>query len=397
MNALRTQFFRHLAPTSQQPLLLDITSAQGIYLYDTSGTAYIDLISGISVSHVGHGNKAVVQAIEAQLSRHLHVMVYGEYIQWPQVAYAARLAALLPPNLQTVYFTNSGSEATEGAMKLAKRLTGRFEIVSFRHCYHGSTQGALSIIGDESLRNAFRPLIPGHRLLPYNDVQALQFITQQTAAVFVEPVQAEAGVVRASPEFLKALRQRCSEMGALLVFDECQTGFGRTGRLFCFQQYDVIPDILILAKALGGGLPLGAFISSYERMQALSTEPALGHITTFGGHPLSCAAGLAALNFLLESHLIEQVAEKQNAFVAKLQHPMVRELRSAGLLMALDVGDDQRCRQLVAACREQQLATDCFLFAPHCLRLAPPLTITKDEVDEVCRRLWKAMDVVYYA
>ncbi|MCS6916656.1 MAG: aminotransferase class III-fold pyridoxal phosphate-dependent enzyme [Chitinophagales bacterium] len=394
MTDLREAFLRHLAPTSQQPLLLNIVSARDIFLFDASGKAYVDLISGISVSHLGHGNPAVLAAINQQLQQHLHVMVYGEYLLAPQVRYAMRLAALLPRSLQTVYFTNSGSEAVEGAMKLAKRFTGRTEIVSFYRCYHGSTQGALSILGDESLRNAFRPLIPGCHLLPYNDISGLEHIGPQTAAVFVEPVQAEAGVIAGTESFLQALRRRCTQTGALLVFDECQTGMGRTGHLFCFQRYEIVPDVLILAKALGGGLPLGAFVSGYEQMQTLSVRPALGHITTFGGHPLSCAAGLAALEFLLNNRLIEEVKAKSQFFVSQLNHPLIREVRAEGLLMAVDLGDETICRRAVQACLEQGLAVDWFLFAPHCIRLAPPLTITGEQIAEVCRRMLTALHAV---
>lgn len=387
-------FLRHLAPTSPQPLMLEVAHARDVFLYDPSGRRYFDLISGIAVSNVGHGNAAVLAALSEQLQQHLHVMVYGEYVLAPQVHFAAQLAGLLPEPLQSVYFTNSGSEAVEGALKLVKRLTGRFEIVSFHKSYHGSTQGALSILGDESLRNAFRPLIPGNRLLPFNDIRALQQITEQTAAVVVEPVQAEAGVVAADEAFMKALRQRCNDTGALLVLDECQTAFGRTGYLFCFQRYNLVPDVLILAKALGGGLPLGAFVSSAERMQVLSRQPALGHLTTFGGHPLSCAAGRAALDFLLQQQLVQQVPEKEQQFLKHLQHPLIQAVRSAGLLLAVDLGDPELCRNAVSACLQEGLALDTFLFAPQAIRIAPPLTITGEQIAEACSRFINALEKV---
>src|ERR1700744_3597829 len=307
-------FHRHVAQTSPNPLGLDIVKAEGLYLYDRNGKEYLDLIGGISVCNTGHRHPRVVEAIKDQADRYLHLLVYGELIQSPQVQYATLLAAHLPPSLDSVYFTNSGAEATEGAMKLAKRLTGRPEIVAFRQSYHGSTQGALSIMGDEYWRNAFRPLLPGVRHVDYNSTDALDAITMQTACVIVETVQAERGVYVPDKGWLEQLRRRCDTTGAMLVFDEIQAGFGRTGKLWGFERYGVIPDILLLGKALGGGLPMGAFIASRERMWALTGDPVLGHITTFGGHPLCCAAGLAAFQVLLESGWIEQIAEKESLF-----------------------------------------------------------------------------------
>ncbi len=277
----RQLFLRHLAQTSENPMMLEIERAEGVYLFGHDGKKYIDLISGISVSNVGHLHPKVVFAIEEQLKHYLHLMVYGEFIQSPQVSYAKLLTDHLPEKLDSVYFTNSGTEATEGAMKLAKRVTGRTEFVSFFKSYHGHTQGALSLMGDEYWKHAYRPLIPGNRLLPFNDIHAIDQITEKTAAVIMEPIQAEAGVILPQPAFLPEIRKRCNETGALLIFDEIQTGVGRTGTLFFFEQQGVIPDILLLAKSLGGGLPLGAFISSQQYMQLLTHDPVLGHLTTF--------------------------------------------------------------------------------------------------------------------
>ncbi len=377
-------FLRHVAQTSPNPLGLEITKAEGHYLYDRSGKVYIDLIGGISVCNTGHRHPRVVQAIKDQADRYLHLLVYGELVQSPQVDYASLLAAHLPPSLDAVYFTNSGAEATEGAMKLAKRVTGRPEIVAFKQSYHGSTQGALSIMGDEYWRNAFRPLLPGIRHADYNSPAALAAITSQTACVIMETVQAERGVYTPDIKWLQTLRKRCDEMGALLVFDEIQTGFGRTGTLWAFQQYAVIPDILLLGKALGGGLPMGAFIAGRDRMWTLTGDPVLGHITTFGGHPLCCAAGLAALQVLLESNWIAQVTRKEALFRSLLIHPSIRSVRSAGLLMAIEFESFEQNKRIIDACITKGLLTDWYLFAPQCLRIAPPLSITDELIRESC-------------
>ena len=335
MPTQRQLFLQHLAQTSDSPILLEIEKAEGIYLYDSSGKKYFDLISGISVSNVGHRHPKVIEAIEVQLKKYLHVMVYGEYIESPQVQFAKLLTENLPSQLNSVYFTNSGTEATEGAIKLAKRFTGRSEIVSFRNSYHGSTQGALSVLGDENFRNAFRPLIPGNRLLHFGHEEELALITAETAAVILEPVQAEAGVISADKKYFQLLQKRCNAVGALIILDECQTGLGRTGTLWCFEQLEILPDILLLAKSLGGGMPLGAFIANHELMKALSFNPALGHITTFGGHPVSCAAGKAAMKVLLEEKLIDKTEEKKNLFLQLLHHSKIKSVRAAGLLIAI--------------------------------------------------------------
>jgi acetylornithine/succinyldiaminopimelate/putrescine aminotransferase len=377
-------FLRHVAQTSPGPLGLDIVSAEGLYLHDRSGKSYLDLIGGISVCNTGHRHPRVVQAIKDQADRYLHLLVYGELIQSPQVQYATLLASLLPDRLDNIYFTNSGAEAAEGAMKLAKRVTGRTEIVAFKQSYHGSTQGALSIMGDEYWRNAFRPLLPGIRHAEYNSAGALGVITRQTACVIAETIQAERGVFAPDPHWLQSLRSRCDETGTLLVLDEIQAGFGRTGTLWGFQGFGVTPDILLLGKALGGGLPMGAFIAAKEMMQALTGDPVLGHITTFGGHPLCCAAGLASLQVLLESGWIEQVSIKEALFRRLLVHPAIRAVRTAGLLIAVEFDSFGQNKSVIDACIAAGLLTDWYLFAPQCLRIAPPLCITETEIEKAC-------------
>ena len=377
-------FLRHVAQTSPNPLGLEIVKAEGHYLFGRDGKVWLDLIGGISVCNTGHRHPRVVQAIKEQADRYLHLLVYGELIQSPQVEYASLLASHLPPSLDSVYFTNSGAEATEGAMKLAKRVTGRPGIVAFRQSYHGSTQGALSVMGDEYWRNAFRPLLPGVRHVDYNNSAALEAITMQTACVIVETVQAERGVYVPDGAWLQQLRQRCDATGALLVFDEIQAGFGRTGTLWGFERYAVIPDILLLGKALGGGLPMGAFIANRERMWTLTGDPVLGHITTFGGHPLCCAAGLAAMQVLLESGWIAQVAQKEALFHRLLVHPAIRAVRSCGLLIAVEFDDFETNKRIIDACITKGLLTDWYLFAPQCLRIAPPLSITEELIVQAC-------------
>jgi acetylornithine/N-succinyldiaminopimelate aminotransferase len=377
-------FLRHVAQTSPNPLGLEIVKAEGHYLYGRDGQTWLDLIGGISVCNTGHRHPRVVQAVKEQADRYLHLLVYGELVQSPQVEYASLLASHLPPSLDSVYFTNSGAEATEGAMKLAKRVTGRTGIVAFRQSYHGSTQGALSIMGDEYWRNAFRPLLPGVRHVDYNSTAALDAVTGDTACVIVETVQAERGVYVPEGTWLRQLRQRCDETGALLVFDEIQAGFGRTGTLWGFERYAVIPDILLLGKALGGGLPMGAFIAGRERMWMLTGDPVLGHITTFGGHPLCCAAGLAAMQVLLESGWIAQVAEKEELFHRLLVHPAIRAVRSCGLLIAVEFDSFETNKRIIDACIAGGLLTDWYLFAPQCLRIAPPLSITPELITQAC-------------
>lgn len=399
----RQLFQQHLAPTSTEPMAFPVTAAKGALLYDDTGRAFIDLIGGISVCNVGHCHPEVVKAVQEQAAAYLHVMVYGEVVQSPQVQYAALLSANLPKILDCVYFTNSGAEAVEGAMKLAKRLSGRAEILACHNSYHGSTQGALSLLGDEYWRSAYRPLLPGIRHVRHNDYDSLQYITEQTACILLEPVQAEAGVLAPSEGWMTALRERCDQTGTLLILDEIQTGFGRCGSLWAFEQYHIVPDILLLGKALGGGMPLGAFIASREKMQALADRPVLGHITTFGGHPVSCAAGKAALEALLKEKMIAAVSAKEQLFLELLQHPLIRAVRSKGLMLAVELEDFDRVKQVIAyglpaagAGRGEDgiagVFTDWFLFAPQCIRLVPPLVITETQIRQACRILLSALD-----
>lgn len=380
---LRQLFLEHVGQTSDNPMMLEVERAEGIYLYGPGGRRWIDLISGVSVSAVGHGNRRVIDAICSQAQDYLHLMVYGEAIESPQVRYAERIASLLPDPLGSVYFVNSGSEAVEGALKLAKRYTGRTEIVYYRNAYHGSTHGSLSVMGGEEYRNAYRPLLPDTRQIRFNEPCDLSQITARTACVIIEPVQGEGGIVPVRREYLQALRERCDAVGALLIYDEIQTGLGRTGTLYFFQQDGIAPDILCTAKAFGGGMPLGAFISSNEIMSSLKTNPVLGHITTFGGHPVCCAAGLAALEFILSEKLMEQ-ADAKGALYERLLggHPAVREIRRAGLLLAVEYGDSALTQRIVLDAIDAGLMTEWFLFHDTAMRIAPPLTITEAEIRE---------------
>lgn len=381
---LRQLFLQHVAQTSTAPLALEIEAAEGCTLTGAQGKQYIDLIGGISVANVGHRHPRVVKAIKDQVDCYMHVMVYGEFVQSSQVQYARLLTEHLPASLNSVYFTNSGAEAVEGAMKLAKRVTGRSGIVAFNSSYHGSTQGALSIIGSEYWRNAFRPLLPGIDHLAYNSFTDLERITEDIACVIAETVQAEAGIFAPEKEWLQALANRCRQTGTLLVLDEIQAGFGRTGRLWGFEHFGVVPDILLLGKALGGGMPLGAFIASRELMGHLTDNPVLGHITTFGGHPVCCAAGKAALEALLEEKLFQGVKEKEALFKSLLVHPSIKEVRSFGLWMAVEFDSFDTCKKVIDRCIEKGVVTDWFLFAANCLRISPPLTISEAEIRQAC-------------
>ncbi len=380
----RQLFLQHNAQTSSTPLMLEVAHAEGVYITDTAGKQFIDLISGISVCNLGHGNKAVLDAINNQCRSYMHTMVYGEFVQTPQTDFAKILTQHLPPSLDCVYFTNSGSEATEGAMKLAKRYTGRSKFISFNKSYHGSTQGALSVMGDEYFRNAFRPLLPDIFRFNYNDNEVLHQIDTDTAAVIVEVVQAESGVLPADVQWLQSLKLKCSENGALLITDEIQSGLGRTGSLFAFEQYNVIPDILLSGKALGAGLPLGAFVSSRKIMGTLSHDPVLGHITTFGGNPVCCAAGLAGFLELLKGNCISEVKHKENLFHELLHHKAIKSFRSSGLLMAIEFENETINQKVIQQCLKRGLISDWFLFAPHCLRIAPPLIISEKEIRNAC-------------
>jgi acetylornithine/N-succinyldiaminopimelate aminotransferase len=395
MLSQRQLFLQHVAQTSDAPLALEIEKAQGVYLYNTDGKKYIDLIAGIGVSALGHCHPKIVDAIQAQAAKYAHTMVYGEYIQAPQVQLAKYLVDLLPQNLQSVYFTNSGTEATEGAMKLAKRFTNKTEIISCYHSYHGSTQGALSLNGDEYFKSNYRPLLPDTRQIRYNNFDDIHLITKKTAAIFLEPVQAEAGVIVPSDEYLQAIRNRCNETGTLLVFDEIQTGCGRTGNLFRFKTVDVIPDILLVGKAFGGGLPLAAFIASNEIMQVLQTNPVLGHITTFGGNAICCAAGLASLKEIQEQKLYQQAAQKAQLFLQLLHHPAIQKINHCGLMMALYLDNFDNLQKVIRACLDNGLITDWFLFANNCMRIAPPLIITEEEIKVSCAIIQNALNKVY--
>ncbi|MBI1782223.1 MAG: aspartate aminotransferase family protein [Sphingobacteriales bacterium] len=380
----RELFLRHIAQTSTAPLALEIIKAEGCKLFDVNGKEYIDLIAGISVCNVGHRHPKVIEAIKQQLDAYLHIMVYGEMVESPQVQYAKLLTDHLPASLNSVYFTNSGTEATEGAMKLAKKLTGRTQIIAFKNSYHGSTQGALSVMGDEYWRNAFRPLLPDVLHLNYNSFDELRFITTNTACVIAETIQAEAGIITPQNNWLKALSNRCKETGTLLILDEIQAGFGRTGTLWGFEQFDVVPDIVLLGKALGGGMPLGAFVADKQLMDAFTDNPVLGHITTFGGHPVSCAAGMAAMKVLLEEKLMEEMKAKENLFRSLLVHDKIKSIRSHGLWMATEFDSFETNKKIIDACIEAGVFTDWFLFAANCMRIAPPLKISNKEIENAC-------------
>lgn len=397
----RLFFKNYLAQTSPEPMAFPITKAKGSILTDSQGNNYIDLIGGISVSSIGHGHANVVEAIRYQAVQYLHVMVYGEAILSPQVQYAARLVELLPAQLNNVYFTNSGAEAVEGAMKLAKRATGKTEIIACHHSYHGSTQGAMSLFGDEYFRNKFRPLLPDIRHIQHNVIDQLDEITTKTAAVIVEVVQGEAGCLVPQHEWLQLLREKCTETGALLIFDEIQTGFGRTGTLWAFQDFGVEPDVLLLGKALGGGMPLGAFIASKKLMDELTYNPILGHMTTFGGHPVSCAAGLAALNVIVAENLVASVQEKEMQFRSLLVHPKIKAVRGKGLMLAVQLESFDMVKALIQKCcvdyctatrGKTSIFTDWFLFASDCIRIVPALNISSEEIELACTVLIDALN-----
>ncbi len=393
MASIRQLFLKHIAPTTPFPLMLEIERSEGMYLYSPTGQRWMDLISGIGVSSLGHCHPKVVKAVKKQADQYLHTMVYGEHIQAPQVQLAKLLADNLPPNLNSVYFVTSGSEAVEGAMKLAKKVTGRMEIISAKYAYHGSSHGSASLMWPTDFIQTYYPLVPGVNHITYNDESDLSKITEKTAGVIVETVQAESGINPPKNDYLKKLRKRCDETCTLLVFDEIQAGYGRTGSLFAFEQYDVVPDILLLAKGMGGGMPIGAFIASEAMMKSLSVNPILGHITTFGGHPVSCAAALATLEFLLESNLIEEVAAKASLFKTLLVHPEIREVRNAGLMMAVQLSDFDFLQDTIAHCLDHGVMIDWFLFNDSSLRIAPPLIINADQIREACRVILEGIEV----
>lgn len=384
----RQLFLQHVAQTSEAPLGLHIVRAQGVYQYSAEGKKYIDLISGFSVANIGHSHPKVVAAVQQQAAAFMHVIVYGEFIQTPQVAYAHLLAKHLPESLNCVYFTNSGTEATEGAMKLAKRVTGKTKILCANNSYHGSTQGALSLMGSEYWRNAFRPLLPQVYHFNYDSDELVDAIDTDTACVILEPIQAESGSTKPRKEWLQAIRKKCNDTCTLLIFDEIQVGFGKTGTLWAFEQFGVVPDVLLLGKALGGGMPLGAFVAHQSLMSTLTKNPVLGHISTFGGHPVSCAAGMAAMEVLLETGWVQQVNEKAAWFMQELAGYNVR---MNGLLGSVHTGSFERTKAVVHHCLENGLITDWFLFEQERIRISAPLCITKEEVVEACSILKQAL------
>lgn len=388
----RQFFLQHLAQTSPKPIGLEVERASGVHIYDTDGKSYVDMIAGFSVCNIGHSHPKVIAAIEQQIKQYMHVIVYGEFVQSPQVQYAKALLSLLPENLQSIYFTNSGAEAAEGAMKLAKRVTKRTRIIAFDGAYHGSTQGALSVMGDEYFRNAYRPLLPDVLHLRYNNMEDVELIDHHVACVMVEPVQAETGITAASEAWLKALRAKCDALCILLIFDEIQSGFGRTGTLFAFEQYGVIPDILLTGKALGAGLPLGAFISSPAMMGTLTYDPVLGHITTFGGNPVACAAGKAGLEVLLESGWMDEVKAKEKFLAEALTHPAIINQQHKGLWMSLQFATPEITKKIAANCVANGVITDWFLFAEDRIRIAPPLSITMDELKNAVQKIIESID-----
>ncbi len=392
MISLRTLFLKNVAQTSPAPLLLEIKKAKGIYLYGLDGKKYIDLIAGVSVSNVGHRNVRVLNAIRKQLAKYMHTHVYGELVMYPQVKLAQLLDNLLPYSPASVYYVNSGAEAIEGAIKLAKKYTGRTEIISFKNAYHGSTHGALSIQGAETYKTAFRPLLPDTRQIEFNNENDLQHITSRTACVVVEPIQGEAGIILPKNDFLQKLRKKCDEVGTLLVFDEIQTGIGRTGTMFAFEQLGVVPDIITLAKAFGGGMPLGAFVAPKHIMDSLKDNPALGHITTFGGHPVSCVASYESLKIILEKELHTQAIKKGNLYKELLHHPLIKEVRGLGLFIAVELGESELLFKFMEKVIQNGILTDWFLFNDHSFRITPPLTITEDEIKISVKKIIKTLN-----
>jgi len=394
MLSQRQLFLDHLAQTSPTPLMLEIVSAEGIYMIDVEGKEYIDLISGIGVSNVGHRHPRVIEAIKNQVDKHLHVMVYGEFVQSPQVKLAEALTSTLPKGLDSVYMLNSGSEAIEGAMKLAKRYTGRAEIVSCKNSYHGSSHGALSLSDSDDFKQNYRPLLPGVSHISFDDINELDQITEKTSAFIVETVQGEAGVVAASQIYWKAVRERCDETGTLLILDEIQCGFGRTGKLWAFEHYGIEPDILVSAKGMGGGMPIGCFIANREIMQVLTQNPILGHISTFGGHPVSASASLATLQTIYEEELLKKIDVKERLFHSQLMHPAIREIRSKGLMIAAEFESYDILKPIIDKAIALGIVTDWFLFNDRSMRIAPPLTITEEEIKKACKIILQAIDSV---
>ena len=389
----RDLFFQNLAIPARAHATIEIENSEGIFLYDSNGKTFIDLVSGVSVSNVGHRHPRVIKAIKEQLDKYMHLMVYGKYIQSPQVKLAGSLAEVLPDSLHSVFFVNSGSEAIEGALKLAKRLTGRPEIIACKNAYHGSTQGALSVLGNEEMKYAYRPLLPEISFIDYNSIGDLDLISEKTAAVLIEPIQAEAGIIIPDTQYMKALRDKCNNTGTLLIFDEVQMGFGRTGKMFGFEHFGIVPDMICIAKAMGGGMPIGAFVSSKHNMNALTVNPELGHITTFGGHPVSCAAALASLEVILDENLHLNAENKGKMFKDHLSsHAAVIEIRQVGLMLGVELHSQEHVSKLLECFLEQGLIVDQFLFNSKSFRIAPPLTISHEEIDMISEKIIHCLD-----
>lgn len=388
----RQIFLSHQAQTTDFPLMIEIERAEGVYMYGPEGKSYIDLISGIGVSNVGHRHPKVIEAIQNQLDKYLHLMVYGEYIQSPQTQLAKAIVETLPPSLDNVYFVNSGSEAVEGALKLAKRFTNRAEIISCVNAYHGSSQGALSVGGNEIFKRAYRPLLPGITNVVYGSFTQLSLITENTAAVIIETIQGEAGIMVACKEYFQALRNRCDETGTLLILDEIQAGFGRTGKFWAFEHFEIVPDILVCAKGMGGGMPIGAFIANKEVMGVFKDNPLLGHITTFGGHPVSAVASLATIKVIQEEKLLEKVEQKANLIKKLLVHPKIKGIRNKGLMMAIQFESFEVLKPIIDKAIDLGVITDWFLFCDDSMRIAPPLVITETEIEKACALIMEAIN-----
>jgi len=389
---IKELFLNHQAQTTPSPYLLEVEKAEGVYIYDTNGKKYFDMISGVGVNNIGHCHPKVVEAVKSQTEKYMHVMVYGEYVQAPQSNFAKKLCALLPDTLNTTYFVNSGTEANEGALKLAKRFTGRTQIVSCKKSYHGSTHGSLSVSGNEYKKYAFRPLLPDVLFMEFNNEDDLELITEKTACVIIEPIQGDAGIRIPSVDYIKKLRQRCDKTGALLIFDEIQSGFGRSGKLFAFEHFNVVPDILTLGKAIAGGMPMGAFVANSNMMKTLSFDPMLGHITTFGGHPVNCAAGIATLEVLTNNNLIKNAENKGQLIEDELKHPSIIEIRRKGLFFAIQMESFEIVQKVVNTCLEKGVIVFWFLSSNDSFRIAPPLTISEEEIAISCKLIVESIE-----